>query len=292
MTNMMAKCFAKGCHQKVTESERDVSKWRPCLGCRSHWIHIQCGGFCSDCQANNASPIEAMKSTFCSEIKPTTTTTTKKSRTSDRSPLSIKQSHIAKRLESSSGMALEDAFFILSKSTFFSHSGFKDGKENSTSVQGKRHRKPTAPPALTPENVVDKPNTTATNTTKKNVEPTPNTASNNNKPKNSKKSSSPDSGKTVSTSRKRKLSASNNESTQHHQPAPKKVKRVSNNSQQPSTSAASTSGGTPKKYASEPHAKIRDKIRKKVVEVKMAEDGTHNPDRLLYHVKTNLPIGT
>ena len=170
--------------------------------------------------------------------------------------------------------------------------GFKDGKENSTSVQGKRHRKPTAPPALTPENVVDKPNTTATNTTKKNVEPTPNTASNNNKPKNSKKSSSPDSGKTVSTSRKRKLSASNNESTQHHQPAPKKVKRVSNNSQQPSTSAASTSGGTPKKYASEPHAKIRDKIRKKVVEVKMAEDGTHNPDRLLYHVKTNLPIGT
>ena len=119
MTNMMAKCFAKGCHQKVTESERDVSKWRPCLGCRSHWIHIQCGGFCSDCQANNASPIEAMKSTFCSEIKPTTTTTTKKSRTSDRSPLSIKQSHIAKRLESSSGMALKNAFFILSKSSHF-----------------------------------------------------------------------------------------------------------------------------------------------------------------------------
>ena len=124
MTNMMAKCFAKGCHQKVTESERDVSKWRPCLGCRSHWIHIQCGGFCSDCQANNASPIEAMKSTFCSEIKPTTTTTTKKSRTSDRSPLSIKQSHIAQRLESSSGMALKNAFFILKKIIIFFHDIF------------------------------------------------------------------------------------------------------------------------------------------------------------------------
>ena len=98
MTMMMA-CFAKGCHQKDVETEvQDVSKWRPCMGCRSHWIHVQCGGFCSDCQANNASPIEAMKTTFCSQIK-----TTKKSRASDRSPLSIKQSQIAKRLESSSG---------------------------------------------------------------------------------------------------------------------------------------------------------------------------------------------
>merc|ERR1712150_28667 len=96
---------------------------------------IQCGGFCSDCQANNSSPIEAMKITFCSQIKTTGSAITKaKSRNSDRSPPSIKQSHIAKRLESSSG--------------------FKDGKENGTNVvEGKRQRKPAAPPALTPETV-------------------------------------------------------------------------------------------------------------------------------------------
>ena len=51
------------------------------------------------------------------------------------------------------------------------------------------------------------------------------------------------------------------------------------------------SGGTPKKYASEPHAKLPKNSGKKiVVEVKMAEDGTHNPDRLLFHIKTNQPI--
>ena len=98
---MQGKCFAKVCRHTETEVQEDLSKWRPCMGCRSHWIHIQCGGFCSDCQANNSSPIEAMKITFCSQIK---TTATKKSRNSDRSPLSIKQSHIAKRLESSSGI--------------------------------------------------------------------------------------------------------------------------------------------------------------------------------------------
>lgn len=48
-------------------------------------------------------------------------------------------------------------------------------------------------------------------------------------------------------------------------------------------------GGTPKKYASEPHAKLKP-AKKVVVEVKMAEDGTHNPDRLIYHVKNNQPI--
>ena len=47
--------------------------------------------------------IEAMKITFCSQIK-TAAITKAKSRNLDRSPLSIKQSHIAKRLESSSGI--------------------------------------------------------------------------------------------------------------------------------------------------------------------------------------------
>ena len=99
-------------------------------------------------------------------------------------------------------------------------------------------------------------------------------------------------------SRKRKLSTSKNE------PKAKKVKRASNKStgsrltsatstpnSSSSTSTASGSGsGTPKKYASEPHAKFRDKIEKKLVEVKMAEDGTHNPDRLLYHILNNQPV--
>ena len=30
--------------------------------------------------------------------------------------------------------------------------------------------------------------------------------------------------------------------------------------------------------------------KKVSVEVNLAEDGTHNPDRLLYHVKNNQPI--
>ena len=107
MTNMMmrCKCFAKVCRY-TTETEvvqEDLSKWRPCMGCRSQWIYIQCGGFCSDCQGNNSSPIEAMKITFCSQIK-TAAISKAKSRNLDRSPLSIKQSHIAKRLESSSGI--------------------------------------------------------------------------------------------------------------------------------------------------------------------------------------------
>ncbi len=51
-------------------------------------------------------------------------------------------------------------------------------------------------------------------------------------------------------------------------------------------------GGTPKKWASEPHAKFKDNPKriKKVVEVKILEDGTHNPDRLLYHVRSNQPV--
>lgn len=288
---MRCKCFAKVCRY-TTETEvvqEDLSKWRPCMGCRSQWIYIQCGGFCSDCQGNNSSPIEAMKITFCSQIK-TAAITKAKSRNLDRSPLSIKQSHIAKRLESSSG--------------------FKDGKENGTNVvEGKRQRKPAAPPALTPESTIEmakpKSNLAENSKTEERSESEQPVDVNNDAIKNSVKSnaikksppveSKPSfSGTTVS--RKRKLSTSKNE------PKAKKVKRASNKStgsrltsatstpnSSSSTSTASGSG-TPKKYASEPHAKFRDKIEKKLVEVKMAEDGTHNPDRLLYHILNNQPV--
>ena len=109
--------------------------------------------------------------------------------------------------------------------------------------------------------------------------------------------------KPIPVSRKRKLSTSKNE------PKAKKVKRTSNagstlasggsasasRSATPTPTSANSSssaaaGGTPKKYASEPHAKFRKKIEKKLVEVKMAEDGTHNPDRLLYHIRNNQPV--
>merc|ERR1711981_1267906 len=94
-------------------------------------------------------------------------------------------------------------------------------------------------------------------------------------------------------------------STSKNEPKAKKVKRASNKStgsrstsatSTPATASSSSStstasgSGTPKKYASEPHAKFRDKIEKKLVEVKMAEDGTHNPDRLLYHILNNQPV--
>ena len=95
------------------------------MGCRSNWIHPSCG-LCSDCQTgSNITPIEAMKNSFCAQVD-------KKihRRSSDRSPLSIKQSQIAKRLEDSTG--------------------FKEGKENSSNLNGKRIRKPTTPPSLTP----------------------------------------------------------------------------------------------------------------------------------------------
>ena len=192
------------------------------MGCRSHWIHPSCGGLCSDCQTGSAiTPIEAMKNSFCTQVD-------KKihKRQSDRSPLSIKQSQIAKRLQDSVG--------------------FKEGKENSSSVDGKRLRKPTTPPSLTP--IIKPPEV-----------PAPKPAS-----------------VTIDyNTKKRKLSLSKVE------PVAKKPRKVS-----------TAPGGTPKKYASaEPHSVKKGRI-KKVVEVKMAEDGTHNPDRLLYHVRNNQPISS
>ena len=190
--------------------------------------------------------------------------------------------------------------------------GFKDGKENGTNVvEGKRQRKPAAPPALTPESTIEmakpKSNLAENSKTEEGSELEDPVDVNNAAIKSSVKSnaikksppveSKPSiSGTTVS--RKRKLSTSKNE------PKAKKVKRASNKStgsrltsatstpnSSSSTSTASGSGsGTPKKYASEPHAKFRDKIEKKLVEVKMAEDGTHNPDRLLYHILNNQPV--
>lgn len=123
---MMAKCFAKGCHQKATAKEmiKDFKKWRPCGGCRSQWIHVACGGFCSDCQPAGGGGGET------NVVKSASSTVQKRS--ADRSPLSIKQSQIAKRLQDSTG--------------------FREGKENSSgSLGAKRQRKPVAPPSLTPE---------------------------------------------------------------------------------------------------------------------------------------------
>ena len=98
-----------------------MSDWRPCLGCRSYWIHVVCGGFCSECQPN---PVIGNVKSIAGNG-----TTGKIRRSSDRSPLSVKQSQIAKRLQDSLG--------------------FKEGKENTTNMGGKRQRKPVAPPALT-----------------------------------------------------------------------------------------------------------------------------------------------
>ena len=193
--------------------------------------------------------------------------------------------------------------------------GFKDGKENGTNVvEGKRQRKPAAPPALTPESTIEmakpKSNLAENSKTEERSESEQPVDVNNDAIKNSvksnaiKKSPPVESKPAISgtnVSRKRKLSTSKNE------PKAKKVKRASNKStgsrstsatstpatasSSSSTSTASGSGsGTPKKYASEPHAKFRDKIEKKLVEVKMAEDGTHNPDRLLYHILNNQPV--
>ena len=191
--------------------------------------------------------------------------------------------------------------------------GFKDGKENGTNVvEGKRQRKPAAPPALTPESTIEmakpKSNLAENSKTEERSESEQPVDVNNDAIKNSvksnaiKKSPPVESKPAISgtnVSRKRKLSTSKNE------PKAKKVKRASNKStgsrstsatSTPATASSSSStstasgSGTPKKYASEPHAKFRDKIEKKLVEVKMAEDGTHNPDRLLYHILNNQPV--
>ena len=108
MTMMMAKCFAKGCTHKTSSEKNNtgfvVSDWRPCMGCRSNWIHVVCGGFCSECQPNPV--IESVKSIFNSGGKEGS----KVRRSSDRSPLSVKQSQIAKRLEDSSGNFMNTVF--------------------------------------------------------------------------------------------------------------------------------------------------------------------------------------
>ena len=135
MTMMVAKCFAKSCihlQEKNIGHLQDATvqdKLRPCMGCRSQWIHTGCG-LCSDCQTGvMTTPMEAMKNSFCSQVDNAGSRMNKRS--SDRSPLSIRQSQIAKRLQDSNG--------------------FKEGKENGTAcLNGKRLRKPTTPPALTP----------------------------------------------------------------------------------------------------------------------------------------------
>ncbi len=140
MTMATAKCFAKGCsvHQPVenqrpkADNQRPKAEndWKPCMGCRSYWIHVACGQFCSDCQPNNletadtatAAPPDGheTKGRFFPEFQER-----------ERPPLSVKQSGIAKRLQDSEG--------------------FKEGKENlSRSLLGKRLRKPVAPPVLLP----------------------------------------------------------------------------------------------------------------------------------------------
>lgn len=97
---------------------------------------------------------------------------------------------------------------------------------------------------------------------------------------------------------KRKLSASNLLSSEL--PTAKKAKKSSTPKMMktksggtPKTTPRGTPktapGGTPKKYASEPHTKLPRGTKVKV-EVKIEADGTHNPDRLLFHIRTNLPI--
>merc|ERR1712172_485818 len=134
MTMMMAKCFAKGCTHKTSSEKNNtgfnLKDWKPCMGCRSHWIHVVCGGFCSECQPLSPAIVDTVKSIY-SSTGTGTEVASKIRRSSDRSPLSVKQSQLAKRLQDSSG--------------------FKEGKENTTSpiISGKRQRKPVAPPALT-----------------------------------------------------------------------------------------------------------------------------------------------
>ena len=45
------------------------------------------------------------------------------------------------------------AYNLLNYQLLIFFEGFKDGKENGTNVEGKRQRKPAAPPALTPETI-------------------------------------------------------------------------------------------------------------------------------------------
>lgn len=242
LSMMIAKCFAKGCHQKSNDKEvKDMKKWRPCTGCRSHWLHVTCGGFCSDCQPSSSNSIEAMKNSFCSQIEEKGRKCLKRS--ADRSPLSVRQkSQMSKRLEDSLG--------------------FKEGKENSSSVLGKRQRKPVQPPCLTPNPIVISP--------VKKSSPSNHDSSKFKKPPPAEPASKPKMAK------KRKISVEKS-----LEPPGKKAKKA----------VSTAPGGTPKKYPSEPHTKFqREKLVKKVVEVKMAEDGTHNPDRLLFHVRSNQPI--
>ena len=73
------------------------------MGCRSHWIHVVCGGFCSECQPLSPAIVDTVKSVYSSSTGGTEVGS-KIRRSSDRSPLSVKQSQLAKRLQDSSGM--------------------------------------------------------------------------------------------------------------------------------------------------------------------------------------------
>ena len=79
------------------------------MGCRSHWIHVVCGGFCSECQPLSPAIVDTVKSIY-SSTGTGTEVASKIRRSSDRSPLSVKQSQLAKRLQDSSGNSIFDWF--------------------------------------------------------------------------------------------------------------------------------------------------------------------------------------
>ena len=241
MTMMIAN--AKCCHEKEPPEVRQL---RPCLGCHSHWIHVACGGFCSDCQPSSMDASVRNATSGGNPENPAKIPAEKRRSSDDRSPLTnIKQRSILKKLEDSAG--------------------FRKGKENTTtSVGGKRYRRSmTTPPSLDP---VIKAPVVAKKASKKLEDKSEN--NNDTVP-----------AKIVVNTKKRKHSP--NTTPKSDPPPAKRSKKIS-----------TAPGGTPKKYASEPHAKSNAKrVAKKVlVEVKMAEDGTHNPDRLLFHLRNNQPI--
>ena len=83
----------------------NLKDWKPCMGCRSHWIHVVCGGFCSECQPLSPAIVDTVKSIY-SSTGTGTEVASKIRRSSDRSPLSVKQSQLAKRLQDSSGNSI------------------------------------------------------------------------------------------------------------------------------------------------------------------------------------------
>ena len=90
----------------------NLKDWKPCMGCRSHWIHVVCGGFCSECQPLSPAIVDTVKSIY-SSTGTGTEVASKIRRSSDRSPLSVKQSQLAKRLQDSSGNSIFYSSFVL-----------------------------------------------------------------------------------------------------------------------------------------------------------------------------------